>query len=200
MLLTPDRPNDLVRSDIIGWTFTGIPARFGFVFQADIDDDMLGNSVEDFRTVFFNNGGAANSASTATFSNGIILSQIIPDQAPGLELYNFERLSDVVSIDIKPGKFRDRPNRLDPNSIDKSIKVAILGTMDFDALQVDQTTIRFGPLGAALDPAKCKVKDFTSRPVGPAARHPHTRRSRSAPTARRDPAPDVSPRTGYRLT
>jgi len=63
-----------------------------------------------------------------------------------------------VDIDIKPGKFRDRPNRLDPN--DKSIKVAILGTNDFDVLQVDQTTIRFGPDEAPLDPAQCKVKDF----------------------------------------
>jgi len=61
-----------------------------------------------------------------------------------------------IDIDIKPGKNRDKPNNLDPNSPGK-IKVAILGTSEFDALQVDQTTIRFGPLGAA--PAKCKVKD-----------------------------------------
>ena len=63
-------------------------------------------------------------------------------------------------IDIRPSKDPDRPNRLDPNSIDKKIKVAILSTNDFDALQVDQTTIGFGPLEAPPDPAKCKVKDF----------------------------------------
>jgi len=34
---------------------------------------------------------------------------------------------------------------------------------------------------------------------GGLARHPHTRRSRPAPATRRDPAPDVSPRTGHRL-
>ena len=36
-LLTPDLQDDLVRSDIISWTFTGIPAGGSFTFQADVD-------------------------------------------------------------------------------------------------------------------------------------------------------------------
>ncbi|UCH87405.1 MAG: thrombospondin type 3 repeat-containing protein, partial [Dehalococcoidia bacterium] len=46
-----------------------------------------------------------------------------------------------VEIDIKPGSY---PNSINPKSKGK-IPVAILGTEDFDATQVDPMTVRFGP-------------------------------------------------------
>lgn len=50
-----------------------------------------------------------------------------------------------VEIDIKP---RRQPNRVNPRSRGL-LRVAILGSMDFDALQTDAATLEFGPDAAA---------------------------------------------------
>lgn len=122
ILLTPDRLNDSVRSDIISWTFTGIPAGADFTFQADVDDDTIGNAVEDFRTVFFNNGAASNSTITVAFSNGNILSQTIPDQSPGLDTYSFSEMQSGdaqvyggVNFPAGASSFADRVVRYQPD-------------------------------------------------------------------------------------
>ena len=51
----------------------------------------------------------------------------------------------LVTIDIKPGS--------DPNSVNPKSKgvipVAVLGSIDFDAMQVDFSTVTFGPDGAS---------------------------------------------------
>ncbi|MGV7235587.1 MAG: hypothetical protein ACQ9ET_04940, partial [Nitrosomonadaceae bacterium] len=52
----------------------------------------------------------------------------------------------TVTIDIKPSKKTD-VNVIDLKK-DKSLKVAIVGDSDFDALQVDPATVKFGPSNA----------------------------------------------------
>ena len=59
---------------------------------------------------------------------------------------NFPNLSvtrapTLVSVDIEPG---DDDNEIEPGD-DDDVRVAILGSMDFDALQVNESTVRFGP-------------------------------------------------------
>jgi hypothetical protein len=53
---------------------------------------------------------------------------------------------------------------------------------------------------ANLETLEADQKNGTPQGLGSAARHSHTCRSRSAVATRRDPIPDLSPRTGHRLT
>jgi hypothetical protein len=50
-----------------------------------------------------------------------------------------------ADVDIKPGSF---PNSINPNYSKGIVSVAILSTDDFDALNVDVSTVAFGPDGA----------------------------------------------------
>jgi hypothetical protein len=68
----------------------------------------------------------------------------------------------AVSVDIKPGS---DPNSINPRSRGV-IPVAILTTsvadgdaLDFDALQVDASTVRFGPAEATITRSQGRVKD-----------------------------------------
>jgi len=61
----------------------------------------------------------------------------------------------VIEIDIKP---RSNQNRVNPNSRGR-IKVAILGSGDFDALQAKLSTVRFGPDGAKPIRWRTRVRD-----------------------------------------
>ena len=59
----------------------------------------------------------------------------------------------TVSIDIKPG---NKKNKINPRSRGK-IWVAIVSDSEFDALQTDIPTVRFGPDGAEAN--RHKIKD-----------------------------------------
>ncbi|MEN8166027.1 MAG: hypothetical protein ABFR65_00945 [Pseudomonadota bacterium] len=61
----------------------------------------------------------------------------------------------TVTIDIKPSK--KSTNIIDFNK-DKYLKVAVVGDTTFDALQVDPTTVKFGPNEAS--PIRFNVKDY----------------------------------------
>jgi hypothetical protein len=63
--------------------------------------------------------------------------------------------SVTVNIDIKPSK---KPENVINLKKGKNLKVAIVGTADFDALQVDPSTMKFGPSEAC--PIRYKGKDY----------------------------------------
>lgn len=84
-LNTPDSINNGLRNDVIDITFTGFDTGESVSFEADIDVDPSSNVVQDFRTVFFNNGTALNSVATAFFSNGSSLALTLPDNPPNFQ-------------------------------------------------------------------------------------------------------------------
>jgi hypothetical protein len=67
---SPDNQDGVIRADALSYgDYAGFDIGDVFVFLADIDVDTATypGSVEDFRTVFWYNGGALNSAITVTF-------------------------------------------------------------------------------------------------------------------------------------
>lgn len=71
----PDNINEYVRSDFLEYAqFTGFDPQDVFTFVADVDLDGAPGvgTVEDFRTVFWNNAEALNSAITVTYSAPVI--------------------------------------------------------------------------------------------------------------------------------
>jgi hypothetical protein len=82
------------RSNVIDIDFSGFdPTEFSS-FDGDVDIDSSDTS-EDFRTVLFNNGGAANSHVLVSFSNGTSLGLDLSDGTPGLTSYTFSASQDV---------------------------------------------------------------------------------------------------------
>jgi hypothetical protein len=72
----------------------------------------------------------------------------------------------VINIDIKPWSQPDKSNKVRLPPPLQRVKVQILSTntasgesVDFDALQVDPTTVRFGPWGASPIPRYAQVVD-----------------------------------------
>jgi hypothetical protein len=72
-----------------------------------------------------------------------------------LDIYIGYTIVDVI-IDVKPGKV---PNSINVNSGQK-VPVVVLTTGDFDAVQVDVTTVAFGPGGATEVHGKSHVVDI----------------------------------------
>ena len=80
-LVTPDaNSGGGARSNIVTYDpFVGFDPGETFQFGADVDKDHS-DSVENYKTVLFNNGVHPNSVITVTFSGGTILSQTLPDE------------------------------------------------------------------------------------------------------------------------
>ena len=70
-------------------------------------------------------------------------------------IWKITRIPTTVTIDIKPSK--KTVNKISFKK-DKNLKVAILGDATFDALQVDPSTVKFGPSEAS--PARFNTKDY----------------------------------------
>ena len=64
----------------------------------------------------------------------------------------------TITIDIKPG---DQPNSINPRS-NSVVTVAILTAGEFDALRVDEDSVRFGPGEAEKAHAQAHVEDVDS--------------------------------------
>ena len=71
-LVTGDNVNDGQGVKTLAFTFGGFDPNDAFVFRSEMDPPGANGTPLDFRTIFFNNGGAgvANAEATATFSNG----------------------------------------------------------------------------------------------------------------------------------
>lgn len=83
-----------LRSNLIDVNFTGFGASKAFRFLADVDTDS-NNTIEDFRTVFFNNGSGPNSTLSVTFSSGDILTMSLGDQSATNSSFNFSQSFEV---------------------------------------------------------------------------------------------------------
>ena len=85
-------------------------------------------------------------------------------QCPLELLIDYSSPSTSVTIDIKPG---DKKNTINPRS-KGNVRVAVLSNIDpespFDPLQVDITTVQFGPDGAQA--IRQKVKDVNKDGLG----------------------------------
>lgn len=89
-LVSPDGANGGRRSDTLDATFTGLSPGRVVSIATDIDSD-LGDSVESFFGIFFNNGDAPNSTARVTFSDGRVLTMTLPDGVAVQNLFVFQQ-------------------------------------------------------------------------------------------------------------
>ena len=82
-----------IRVDVFEYTFSDFNPGETFRHAADVDRDNA-NSGENYRTVLFNNGAAANALLSVSFLNVGTLSMTLPDSANQPE-YNFSQSSDT---------------------------------------------------------------------------------------------------------
>lgn len=82
-LIDPDSGDGGDRTDFIDIEFTlgSFSPGETLSFEADVDLDPSANSVQDYRTVFFNNGSDPNSEVSVGFSDGRSLTLALPDAA-----------------------------------------------------------------------------------------------------------------------
>ncbi len=77
------------RVDVISVTTTGFNPGNSFGFSADVDVDPAQNVGQDYRNIFFNNGAAANSVASVTFSDNSTLQIVLTDEPNNLASYSF---------------------------------------------------------------------------------------------------------------
>jgi hypothetical protein len=63
-LIEGDMAQDLIRVDQLQIDFTGFEVGDRFQFDADLDEDAIGNTSSDFRTIYWNNDPANNAVIT----------------------------------------------------------------------------------------------------------------------------------------
>ncbi len=84
-LLSPDRVDAAVRSDVLNYTFTAFDPAEYFQFQVDLDPDSSGlPQTVDFQTILFDVDGsisADNALVTVRFGDSTLLSGRLPDFA-----------------------------------------------------------------------------------------------------------------------
>ena len=98
MLQSPDTLNGFARSDVIDYRFLNFSAGRTFAFNTDLDIDNQ-NSVENFRSVFFNNGAAPNSVITVDFSDGTrLVSDLLPDANGNLTSFTFSDSANLAAV------------------------------------------------------------------------------------------------------
>lgn len=77
-LLVGDTAQSGARTDDFELGFTGMTNAVSHSWRVDVDIDNS-NTSEDYRSVFFNNGSAANAAAAVMFSNGEMIQFTLPD-------------------------------------------------------------------------------------------------------------------------
>tara|TARA_B100000614_G_scaffold256414_1_gene274933 strand:- start:541 stop:1236 length:696 start_codon:yes stop_codon:yes gene_type:complete len=95
-LNTPDsNSSGGLRSNIIDIDFGDFDPTEAVIFEADVD---IGNSIENYRTVFFNNGAASNSLLTVFFADGAettTLSMTLPDGNASNTTFSFSQSGNL---------------------------------------------------------------------------------------------------------
>lgn len=94
-LITPDTGDGGVRDTRIEMTTGGFEPTEQFRFSGDIDLTGSGDTIEDARTILFNNGDAANSTFRVTFSDGNALQLTFPDGEVNAPTYTFSQSAVV---------------------------------------------------------------------------------------------------------
>lgn len=102
-LVTGDTAQGGVRTDAVGFAFTGFEPGDRFAFAADLDPDS-GDGPSDLRQVYFNNGPAPNSVVTVRFTEGGLhggLRLELPDADLGADPQSFDyagRLEHTTAV------------------------------------------------------------------------------------------------------
>lgn len=86
------------RTDSFEISFTGLGVSQTACWDVDVDIDSS-NTVENFASVFFNNGAAPNSVVTVGFSTGNIIDFTLPD---GVAPYSYSQSSDTSVVPVPP--------------------------------------------------------------------------------------------------
>ncbi|MEN0020109.1 MAG: hypothetical protein AAF747_04400 [Planctomycetota bacterium] len=85
-LIEGDREQNEARTTAFEYEFDGFDLDERFTTEADVDRTS-GDSIEDAREIFFNNGSAPNAIATVGFSNGRSASLVLPDGLFGQSRY-----------------------------------------------------------------------------------------------------------------
>ena len=145
----PDFPGPVaVTSSFVGGFFIVDP--FG---ERIVEVDIAGNEVAAVSTAGLGDGRGLAIESDASTQR--IFLQVNNETIYVLSAEFIKAIPTVVSIDIKPGSFR---NKINPKSHGK-ISVAILTTSTFDATTVSPGTVRFGHAGTEAAPVRSATRD-----------------------------------------
>ena len=130
-----------LRFDQVDATLTGATAGRSFSWLMDLDIDDA-NTVENYRSVLFNNGVGANAVVTATFSDGTVISRELPDD-PNQSQYRYSfneqawtfEVDDADIADLAAGETRVQTYDVtvdDGNggTVTRTISVTLTGTND----------------------------------------------------------------------
>jgi hypothetical protein len=135
------------RGDFLVVDLTGFDPGESFTLSTDVDLDLVGNSVEDYRTVFFNNGGLPN-MSIAADSGDLRGTLTLPDPPAGQSRYYFELPPPRRTLTIRSVTEAERSalqvERLTlkindvvwPGAVDGFIGDAVLEVADGDTVEV----------------------------------------------------------------
>ena len=93
-----DNANNGARTDDFAFAFTGFGPGESANWQVDVDTDNA-NTTLDYRTVFFNNGAAANSVISALFSDGRTVALTLPDGSNDPS-YTFTAATQVSAVPV----------------------------------------------------------------------------------------------------
>ncbi len=98
---------------------------------------------------YFRDGGVTYAGRAVSGDYDLVVTGVSPEEASSLS----------IVIDIKPGSGEYSP--INPKSKGK-VPVALITSGDFDATQVDPTSVTFGATGTEASATKCRTQDVDS--------------------------------------